>query len=223
MVAEEVSIRMIRKDDLQGVVEVHASAFPDSAITKLGSKIIERYYLWQLDGPHPKVLATGAFVGEQCAGFSFSGVFDGSVTGFLNHNKAFLAREVIRRPRLMLNPVFRKRLYSGVALLGRLWSRRSSKPASKPPAAPRERSFGILSIAVSRNHQKMGIGKLLMQDAEAEATKCGFERMHLTVSTENTQAVRFYEGLDWEKFPADEAWRGRMIKTLAPVASGTPV
>lgn len=34
------------------VAGVHVAAFPSSALTRLGSEAVRRYYLWQIEGPH---------------------------------------------------------------------------------------------------------------------------------------------------------------------------
>lgn len=208
----EVILKEITKEDLLKVAKVHINSFPESALTQLGTEIIQRYYLWQLIGPHEKVRAVGAFLDEDCAGFCFSGVFNGSISGFIDYNKSFLIKEVLTHPWLLTNPLFRERLYSGVKLLKNFMKKeQSSKPAVKEDEPE---SYGILSIAVSTNHQKMGVGKILMLDAENEAVKCGYQRMHLSVNPDNKQATRFYENLNWQKSTQDNLWKGFMIKPL---------
>ncbi len=76
-------------------------------------------------------------------------------------------------------------------------------------------SFGILSIAVSPDFQRNGIGKKLMDLAESSAKEKNFNKMHLTVGPKNAAAVQFYEGLGWKKFfIRDSVWSGRMEKQL---------
>lgn len=205
-------ISEITKNDLPKVAKVHINAFPESALTKLGENSVQRYYLWQLIGPHKKVRATGVFMDKNCAGFSFSGEFDGSISGFIDHNKTFLMKEVLFHPWLFFNPLFRKRLYSGVKSLKRFYKKKNTVKNSSDKIKPK--SFGILSIAVSNDYQKLGIGKILMLDAEEEAVKCGYQRMHLTVSPDNKKAIKFYENLNWQKLSQDNKWNGSMIKML---------
>jgi ribosomal protein S18 acetylase RimI-like enzyme len=206
----EIVLRKIEIDDLPKITAVHLDSFPESALTKLGAAIVERYYLWQLTGPHEKVRAVGAFVGNECAGFSFGGVFNGSTSGFIRQNQSFLIREVLLHPWLLSDPLFLKRVREGFQMLRRP---RRKKAASAPPKiAPA--SFGILSIAVAENYQKLGIGQRLMLDAEREAARCAYKQMDLSVHPTNRKAVRFYEKLGWKKFPPGENWKGVMIKSL---------
>ena len=207
----ETILKNLEPKDLPLIARVHIDSFPDSALTKLGSAIVERYYLWQLTGPHKKVHATGAFVTGDCAGFSFSGIFNASTSGFIHQNKAFLIKAVLRHPKLLLNPLFLKRLKEGVRLMVRFGKIRRVSIGSEP--RPRL-DYGILSIAVSPQFQKLGIGQILMLDAESEALKYGCREICLTVHPGNKKAVRFYERQDWQKFGTSDFWGGAMTKTL---------
>lgn len=207
----EVVLKEITPEDLGKVAAVHIDSFSESALTKLGAAIIERYYLWQLTGPHKNVRAVGAFVGGDCAGFSFSGVFDGSTAGFLDQNKSFLVKQVLLHPWLLFNSLFLKRLFSGVQILRRFANRKRITTERKPA---KSLPYGILSIAVSTRYQNLGIGKVLMIDAEEEAAKCGFQQIELTVSPDNHKSIIFYEKLNWQKVPPDDSWKGYMIKGL---------
>ncbi|NOT49401.1 MAG: GNAT family N-acetyltransferase [Acidobacteria bacterium] len=206
----EIVLRTLDKNDLPQVARVHIDAFPDSALTKLGPTVVEQYYLWQLTGPHKKVRATGAFVADECSGFSFSGIFNGSTSGFLHKNRLLLIRRVLKHPNLFVNSSFLKRLGEGVRLLARV-SRK--KPGSKLPERAKLK-YGILSIAVSPHFQQLGIGQLLMHDAEKEALKYGYREICLTVHPANTKAVRFYERQNWQQFRTNELWNGAMTKIL---------
>ena len=148
------------------------------------------------------------------AGFCFGGIFRGAMSGFLQKNRTYLALRVLTHPWLAFNPLFRDRLVTGLKVL-----RRFSKPQSSPAQAvqaskPKKRSFGILSIAVNPNFQGQGVGKLLMLESEKIARADGFEEMNLSVSTENHQAIGFYEGLGWQKVARDGSWHGEMVKPL---------
>lgn len=209
----KVVLKEVTQNDLRKIAQVHIDSFPESALTKLGVRIVQRYYLWQLIGQHKKVHAIGAFVDEECAGFSFSGVFKGSVSGFLDHNKFFLVKEVLSHPWLLFSPLFRERLYSGVQLLKLFIAKKKQSPDSSADRIE-PRGYGILAIAVSPKYQKFGIGKMLMLDAEKEALKCGYKHMQLTVNLNNEKAITFYEKLNWQKSLQDNSWKGSMKKKI---------
>ncbi|NOT61804.1 MAG: GNAT family N-acetyltransferase [Acidobacteria bacterium] len=212
MASAETIIRELTVNDLTAVATVHLAAFPKSALTALGKEAVRRYYEWLLVGPHDGA-ALAAFSENQLAGFCFSGIFRGAMSGFLNRNRFYLMVRVMTHPWLLFNPLFRDRLATGWRVLRRL-----SKPkpaqvtATPPPAAPR--AFGILAIAVNPAVQGKGAGKLLMLAAERIARQRNFELMDLSVSTENKQAIDFYERLHWRKVLKNGVWAGEMIKSL---------
>ena len=212
MPSSEIIIRALTADDLRAVTTVHKAAFPKSALTALGTEASRRYYEWLLSGPHESA-ALGAFDHEALAGFCFCGIFRGAMSGFLNRNRFFLMTRVITHPWLLFNPVFRDRLTTGWRAL-----RRFNKPkpvhVAAAPNATAVKAFGILAIAVNPAVQGKGAGKLLMSAAEQIARQRNFEFMDLSVSTENQQAIDFYERLHWRKALKDGVWKGEMLKTL---------
>ncbi len=205
----KIFLRELTISDISQIAAVHSDSFSDSALTKLGARVVERYYAWLLTGPHDNVRAVGAFMGADCAGFSFGGVFSGSTSGFVRFNKALLIKEVLRHPRNLFTPQFLRRILIGIKLL-----RGHKKTGNPKPKKKIATSFGILSIAVSRKYQNHGIGQLLLEDAERTAVKAGFAQMDLSVHPDNFQAIRFYEKHEWEKIPTNAPWRGVMIKKL---------
>ena len=205
-----ITLRRLEVEDLGGVTRVHMAAFPKSALTLLGPEAVRRYYQWQLQGPHD-VTASGAFMGNQLIGFSFSGVFCGATGGFLKQNRKFLAVRLLTHPWLVANPLIRERMNFSARVLRRK-NGRGDQTTSR--AKEKIRSFGILAIAVDPQVQSSGIGGLLMATAEQVAITQGFTQMHLTVNPNNNQAIKFYEKLSWEKTLTQGEWTGSMKKAL---------
>lgn len=208
-----ITICPMKPADLSQVAAIHRAAFADSALTRLGTEAVRRYYEWQLCGPH-EVAALAAWLAGQpdqpptLAGFCFGGVFRGATGGFVRKNRVYLAGLLARRPWLVFNPLFRDRLR--LALRALRWTR-SDAPTVQPDAP---RSFGILAVAVLPQHQGMGIGTRLMCEAEQIARARGFGQMDLSVHPANAQAIAFYHRLGWQAFPAGGAhWQGIMHKT----------
>jgi GNAT superfamily N-acetyltransferase len=206
-------IRLLDEADLPDVVCVHLGAFPDSAITALGSGAAARYYRWQLTGPH-ECVALGLFVGTEIAGFCFGGQFRGALTGFVRRNRGFLAWRVLTRPWLLLHREFRSRLSLGSRLARS--GTRGTTTSDEPRRAERARSFGILSIAVHPRFQGAGLAMLLMSESERIARSQGYVQMHLTVHPRNTPAVRVYERCGWVRVTGGDRWTGSMRKALLP-------
>lgn len=201
-----VSVREARDGDLQAVAELHVAAFPESVLGQLGVEAVRRNYVWQLHGPHD-VTALVAELGGRPVGFLFGGVFRGSTIGFVKSQKFFLAGQVLRHPKVLVDRIGLDR----VRLALRLVSSRWSTPAPEVPDAVPRSSFGVLAIAVDPAVQGHGVGRELMASASAAATAEGFEAMHLSVHPDNLQAVSFYESLGWRRTPEEDGgWVGRM-------------
>jgi ribosomal protein S18 acetylase RimI-like enzyme len=208
----EARLDSLQTTHLDDVVQVHRAAFPRSAMTKLGSEAVKRYYLWQLVGPH-EMYASGAWVGEELVGFCFGGIHPTAISGFLATNKHYLAWRLMTRPWLVTNPLFRDRLTQAVKILtGKTKSAATAKPAAA--SAPVKRPYDILSIAVNPAYQGLGIGKKLLARATQQAEDNGFALMTLFVNRDNEQAIRFYERCGWSRSNYNGTWRGTMMYRL---------
>lgn len=207
-----IVVRELDENDLDAVASVHIKAFEGRALAALGYESVRRYYHSQLTGPHDAVYL-GAFQADKLVGFCFAGVFRGSLYFFLREHKWFLAWRVFTHPWLIFSSFFRERILLALRVLKFV----RTKPATSPQLMRRSmKSFGILAIAVDPGCQGAGVGKQLMQLSEQIARQRGFEQMHLTVDVKNIGAIKFYEGLGWQKVVADDGvWRGSMSKELA--------
>jgi ribosomal protein S18 acetylase RimI-like enzyme len=199
------SVSSLRPDDIEGVVSVHCAAFPQAALTQLGKEAVGRFYRSLLLSPH-EIYAFGARVDGRLAGFCFGGIAPTAMPNFLRQNRGLLARRLMLRPWLVIDPMFRHRLARAFsAILGK----RPPVIASTLPDG-RRRPYDILSIAVDPRNQGQGVGKALMERAQATARQNGFHVMTLMVNTDNKQAIRFYESIGWKKLLSKGVWRGNM-------------
>jgi ribosomal protein S18 acetylase RimI-like enzyme len=206
---KDIQLRDLDKNDLPAISAIHMAAFSDAALTKLGADVVRRYYEWQLLGPH-EVYTCGAFIDGKCVGFYLGGAFRGATSGFLQQNRKFLVKRVLTHPWLLTNPLIRTRVKFSLNTL-----RRSAKPRSQESQPEKKgKQFSILSIAVDPQCQGLGIGKLLMKEAEAAARQHDFQELSLYVKTDNHQAVGFYESIHWKKFLKKGKWIGNMTKSL---------
>ncbi|MFH1759692.1 MAG: GNAT family N-acetyltransferase, partial [bacterium] len=196
-------IKDLKESDLSDIAAIHVSSFHYSAFTAMGEKVVRRYYKWLLMGPH-EVAAKGVFLNNKLAGFCFGGIFYGATSGFLRKNQLYLAFTVLFQPWLVFNSIIRTRILQGLCIL-----KRYAKPKSQDQIKGKKikKEYTILSIAVNPKSQTKGIGRMLMEDSEKIAVKGGFKKMKLTVSPQNINAVKFYEGLKWCKIANnDDKW-----------------
>jgi ribosomal protein S18 acetylase RimI-like enzyme len=203
----KVGLRSLKASDLPELAAIHDSAFPNAVLTKLGSRVVQKYYEWQMRGPH-EVYTCGAFLDGKCVGFYIGGRFRGATSGFLRHNKWFLIRHLVIHPWLMANPMVRARIRFSRQVLVK------SARANGRGARSEKKEFALLAIAVDPECQGLGIGTLIMQEAEDAARSNGFSAMSLFVKPENTKAVEFYENLNWTRCSRNSKWIGNMRKPL---------
>lgn len=216
-----IEIYELSGEDLTIITEIHCSAFPETALTKLGGETVRRYYEWQMDHAE-NALIIGAFVREKMAGFCFGGRFKDATSGFLKHNKFYILWRIASHPWLVRDRIFRERISFGIKVLRKKMMRKArEKKLAKDISLKkitefdtRLNSFGILSIAVDSRFQGEGVGYELMRASEDAARLRKYKQMNLSVHTDNLQAIRFYEKCGWERLIEKGIWRGNMRKTL---------
>ena len=192
----EVPIRELENIDLPALARVHTAAFPESSLTRLGLKVLERYYDWLLNGPHDTV-HVGAILDDRLASFCFAGVFLGAMGGFLQKYRTYLAVHVLTHPWLITNPIIRDRIQDAWRAF-RCKKRKPGMASAMPDAEGRPRRYALLVIATHPSAQGYGLGTALMEAVEQHARSRGFKEMSLTVHLKNHQARSFYEKLGWE-------------------------
>ena len=217
--------RLITAADLGQVVLVHRKAFPESAISQLGAAVVERYYRWQLSGPHPDPYALGAWRGGELVGFVFGGLRYNAVAGFARGSLGTIAVGALTHPRALRRLALPKVVSLARLMVYRRPPRptRAAAPLVAVPGHPGADpigvetvgpSFGILSLAVLPEAQGSGVAGELMAHAVAAAVDGAFSQMHLTVQVDNPRAIAFYEKWGWERTPASGEWAGAMCLRL---------
>jgi ribosomal protein S18 acetylase RimI-like enzyme len=207
-----VDLCTLDRSHLDTIATIHRAAFPRSALTTLGHQAVRRYYAWQLDGPHESY-TIGALCDGELAGFCFGGIFPEAISGYVRKNAPFLLSRVLVHPELIADPAFRRKLDATVRKL-RTWPGKRSAKRPEPAKPAMKWPFDILAIAVHPNLQDAGLGTRIMQQAERIARERDFHYMTLVVNPSNTQAIRFYEKIGWERALVRGEWRGNMIRWL---------
>ncbi|MBI2511548.1 MAG: GNAT family N-acetyltransferase [Opitutae bacterium] len=205
--------RPLTPADLPASARIHVAAFPHAAISQLGVATAERYHASLR--ARADVHATAAFTADRLAGFCFGGTARDVEGAFLREHLGFVARELLRRPSLLVRRVIRARIGAGLRFL-RPRSRREPALAlaSAPASAPAPPSFTILYLAVHPDVEGRGVAHQLLAAAESHARAAGFAQMDLSVYLDNTRAIAFYERHGWQRLVQDGAWQGFMFKPL---------
>lgn len=218
----EFTIREIRYEDLDDVTRIHIASFSDRALSQLGKGAVKRYYQFLFIDFLQSYPICAVANGNTLAGFCFVGVYSGSFSGFLRIHKWYLAGHIFSHPWLMFNPIVREQISLSLktlkSILKSKFYRRprqtvvANKHLSEYP--PMQKPWGILSIAVDPAYQRRGVAEAMMRFVENILKDKGITSLNLSVHTDNSPAVRFYEKMGWEKVPPGDGWNGKMIKWL---------
>ena len=208
---KKIVIRKLDYSDLSEVAEIHRASFTNSSLSRLGKEAIVRYYERQLKSAR-ELYAIGAFIEKKMQGYCFGGLFCGAMSDYLYKNKAFLMKQMLFRPWLILNSTFSKAALSGFKSLTRFAKNINNQ--NLVIASNNSSEFWILSIASVPSARGLGVGKLLMTDSEQYARENDYKIMRLTVRPDNRNAVQFYEHIGWAKEDELENWQGKMRKVL---------
>ena len=192
----KLEIKPMRAEDLPMVARTHLLSFSGSLMSRLGTGAVERYYLWQMEGPHEHYPIV-AFYDNALVGFCVGGISRGALTGFLKKNRIYLFYKVLTTPSLVFNRRYFGKLRTAMSLSFKVLLPKKKTAAMKLKS--QASSFGILSICVLPEVQGLGVSQMLMKESERQALEKGFEKMHLTVASENVRAIRFYEKLGFKR------------------------
>lgn len=197
-------IHPVRKDEIDALVVIHTSAFPEFFLTQLGRRFLRLYYSSVLS--HPEGILLGYYEKDRLTGFCAATInsngFNKRLIKF--HFFAFVIETFIL---LLTNIKALKRLYLNL-------SKSDSANTDKGEYAE------LLSIGVDREHQGKGVGKQLLMALEEEVKQRGGRKLSLTTDCHNNkQAVSFYRSMgyrvfyDFMAYPDREMYR--LIKTLS--------
>lgn len=210
---DDFSIKKINSTHLREIALIHVASFEKSLLTHLGFDIVKKYYEWQLVSSD-KVYPYGVFLGQKLVGYIFGGSFRMALGGFLLQNKKNIFYSMLKRPWIVVNPDFIKKILIGMKVFTRFTIVKKNK--KKTFLNKRRKNFGILAIATNPEFRGMGIGTRLMVSSEKIAREKSFNAIRLSVSPKNKSAIKFYKSLGYEKILSSEnnLWNGNMEKKI---------
>ena len=208
----KIKLRTIRKEDVSIISDIHIKAFQSSLLTKLGFRVVSKYYLWQLLNENEVYPMLVENENNEILGYCFGGVFKAALVGFIMHNKFIILKSILLKPSIVFNwsNIIKIKDAIFTILLKKLLPLKHKNLENNEKI----QYFGILAIAITPEFKRQGIGKLLIDDFESTAKKKGFNNLRLSVDVENLAAINFYEKLGWEKFQKNNMWDGLMVKAI---------
>jgi len=170
-----MSVRRMRRDDLDAVVAIHLAAFPDFFLTFLGPRFLRVFY----DAVMRDGIALVATVNDRVAGF---------VVGMLDSRSFY--RRLWRRRFFHVAFAIMPVVLRHPSTLGRV-ARRGAARAFQPASGAE-----LMSLAVHPREQHRGLGRSLVEAFIASVREAGTESLWLiTDAAENDAVKTFYETL----------------------------
>jgi GNAT superfamily N-acetyltransferase len=189
--------------DLPRLAQCHRAAFPGTLSTAMGQTYVEKILEWYLvdDRAFIFLLEEDGFCVGYCGGMkSDSSARAGSASSMIQHSYNQAVKTFIRRPWLFLHPEFfpkyrlalrnvLKRIRKGLGYAEKVVPIENSKRS--------EPHTGLVVIGVQQNVQGKGYGSKLLQEFERVSKGFGFNKMMLTVKSDNEQAIKSYQRNGW--------------------------
>jgi len=194
-----VTVLEATKEHIGGMVTCHAAAFPGEFMTSMGPRWLGELYRSHVDGP---------------GGVSLVAVDEGGkVVGLAVGGEArILDSFTARAPKQFFPLLIWKFLTVGIVrrkmtayALRRVKSvlgldKPPSAPAGpKPPTGPKPKSGLLLSICVLAECRGQGTADQLMTGFCDAARRAGFEVLRLSVHSDNSRAIGFYQKHGWKE------------------------
>jgi ribosomal protein S18 acetylase RimI-like enzyme len=171
----------------------------------MGQAYVEKMLEWYLMDSKAFIFyleEDGICVGY-CGGLKFQGnARAGSATDMIQHSYGAAVRSFLKRPWLFFHPEFISKYPLVIKNVLRRF--RSKKPLNRPAKevlpAPHT---GLIVIGVDPNYRGKGYASQLLREFEVHSKSLGFDRMMLTVRSDNTQAISVYERNGWKQINRD--------------------
>ena len=200
--AGDLAVVSLTEELAPAVAALHLAAYAGYLNVRLGERYATAFLDWFRC--EERAIALVALDGAKVAGYVVGAPGDLKRA----RNRALLpvvAREVARRPWLVLDGRFRRAVLARLRLL---FARSRREFADTHLPLPR---VDLVSIAVNPAMQGRGCGLLLMQEFEALARARAMRSMRLYVKPDNTAAHQLYRRSGWSPLGAS-AGRERLIQ-----------
>lgn len=186
---------------LPAIAACHRKAFPRALSSAMGQSYVEKMLEWYLVDPRAFLFFyedNGSCVGY-CGGLLVDGkTAVGSASSMIQYSFNAAVAAILLRPWLLIHPEFLKKYK---LIIRNIWRKfRKSIGIPVPPMAPPTHILphtGLIVIGVAPGRQGKGIGSQLLAEFERQSADRGFNRMMLTVRSDNAQAIRAYLRNGW--------------------------
>lgn len=189
--------------DLPRLAQCHRAAFPKALSSVMGQQYVEKMLEWYLVDKRAFIfmLEDNNQIIGYCGGLKFDGTARvGSASSMIQHSYHRAIRTFLARPWLFFHPEF----FPKYKLAFRNVFKRIRKVLGyAEKVVPIENSLatvphtGLVVIGVHQTLQGKGYGSMLLQEFERISKSRGFNKMMLTVKSDNEQAIKSYLRNGW--------------------------
>lgn len=180
-----MKIKIVSKEDISQVVEVHNSSFKDFFLTELGDHFLNVYY--NCVRKDKQGILLGFYEEEKLYGFAAATMRSKSF------NTKLILENIVQFSLIGIRLLFTK--FSALVRLYKNFSKTNASLHDKGEYAE------LLSIGVSDKKQGHGIGKKLLLELEETLKAKGCAELSLTTDFyDNEKAIGFYNSLGYKIF-----------------------
>jgi ribosomal protein S18 acetylase RimI-like enzyme len=195
-------LRAAKHEDLVKIAKCHQKAFPKSLSSAMGVTYLAKMLEWYLvdDRAFIFLLEEDGICTGYCGGMkSESTGRAGSASSMIQHSYNQAVKTFLIRPWLFFHPEFLTKYKLAFRnILKRIKSILGIEVKVKNLSSiTTEPHTGLVVIGVDPNVQGKGYGSQLLQEFERVSKNLGFDKMMLTVRTDNSIAIKSYERNGW--------------------------
>lgn len=197
----EVEMRKAHLSDIDEIVQIHRTSFPEYFLTNMGTGILRRYYTVYVT--HPDAVAVVATVGENVCAFIVGTSKASSLLKTFYKDNFFYVLGVTFIKIVSLNPVVLKGLsmrLCHVRIAVQSYFAQKKKPAlADAPESPESevRVGRAVAAATLPEYRGKSVSREVFHQFEVQLKAHGASEVQLCVIADNMRAIRFYEKCGW--------------------------
>jgi ribosomal protein S18 acetylase RimI-like enzyme len=197
----DINQSISRPDDIADIARIYRECFPDSIRSLMGQRACVRYFTAVLNDTDADVLIARA--GDEIVGFALL-LTSAEEPGlrWLIESLPDILHFSFRTFSAILFKSVRKAFKK---VIGEAQDIQKSGSTGKAPGEEAMLCLDILGVL--KNYRRKGIGRLLVKQCLQVAARDGFDKIELTVKTDNFNAIHLYEGIGFECLIKDDETR----------------
>ncbi|HNR73212.1 MAG TPA: GNAT family N-acetyltransferase [Cyclobacteriaceae bacterium] len=196
-------------NDLPRLAACHRQAFSKALSSAMGQAYVEKMLEWYLVDDRAFIFLLEE--DSQCVGYCGGLRFDasgraGSASSMIQHSYNLAVKTFLKRPWLFVHPEFFSKYWLAIKNVHKRVKKLvgiKEKVSRVHSTEVNEPHTGLVVIGVDPRVQGKGYGSRLLQEFEKVSAAMHYQKMKLTVRTNNEQAIRSYLRNGWKTTKVD--------------------